>query len=476
MIKTFDGSLADRKNCRRISKGYYEMNRQCFLMPDNKWHRINNGKICFDHELKEWVFINQNQINGIVGFDGNKIIDGIFTPNLAKNVEIHFNEQKYGIALNDDIIPKDLFIECKSNGKYYLRSEVKLSNMIARKINATYSVGIDYRCNYRMKEFTDSYNKYNPIVPYKINGMVEQLPNTTFGVEVETYDGIIPERFCLQNGMIPVKDGSLRRGSYLPFEYASVVLSGQRGLNTIKEQCILLDKYCKKSIAESLHVHIGNITPTKEYATAMYILGQLIQDEVYSMFPEWFRTTGKFKPSGKNYCNPLQDIKFTSDVEKNFEFIHNYLTNNYNKSFRGFGEGHPADVAGKSKWNVHTRYTWLNLVPLIYSQGTVEFRCHSQTFSSDKIINWIFITSAICKFAEKYSSDLATNSIKSVSLDHIINDMYHGRLVDYLTKYIQYRKDLMIDFAKRYNDKIGTFDIREDHLDNFKYPIKSILR
>ena len=45
IIITFDGTPAVRTNCRKIKNEFYEINRQCFKMSDDKWHRINNGKV-----------------------------------------------------------------------------------------------------------------------------------------------------------------------------------------------------------------------------------------------------------------------------------------------------------------------------------------------------------------------------------------------------------------------------------------------
>lgn len=119
-------------------------------------------------------------------------------------------------------------------------------------------------------------------------------------------------------------------------------------------------------------------------------------------------------------------------------------------------------------------YKIINLIPLAFgNRGTVEFRCHTSTFNKDKIINWIFICNAICKFAFNNRAIISREGT-NVSLDGIINDSYSGELSNYLLSYINYRKQLMLDHSKK-GDNIGDLDITHDNLNSWKYHLKSLI-
>ena len=58
-VETISGNVVPRNKCRRINGNYYEINKDCFLMTDGKYHRIDNGKIEFDHETNKYVLISE---------------------------------------------------------------------------------------------------------------------------------------------------------------------------------------------------------------------------------------------------------------------------------------------------------------------------------------------------------------------------------------------------------------------------------
>ena len=114
-VTTINGKLVPRNKCRYI-KNEYEINVDCFFMPDNKWHRVNNGLIAFDHETQKWVLIEQTDLyEGIIGVDSNGIaINGWFSPNPIKNVVMNDT-----MCISDDIPNKLGFVEEISTGTFY---------------------------------------------------------------------------------------------------------------------------------------------------------------------------------------------------------------------------------------------------------------------------------------------------------------------------------------------------------------------
>jgi hypothetical protein len=477
LIKTFDGSMAPKDKCRRILKEYYEENKQCFFMPDGKWHRINNGKIFFNHETKEYVLGNKNMVYGIVGFEKDFLFKyGYFTPNVAKNIHIHDGNKKLP-CLSRDIAKNLDYKEVIGDGVFYSNQNI-YSSENKYHIYKTYSKRMDYRCGYRLKETTDAFNKYFIGDELK-HQFYKYLPEVTFGIEYETENGRLPEDLMLQNGLIPVRDGSLRKNGYEPFEYATIIHDGKVGLQAVKKQCDLLQKYCVTGLNCSTHIHIGNKNITKNYISSMYILGVELQEEIYSMFPKYYRNTSKFKGTGTDYCNPLNKLKLTKESESNFDIISKEICNYDGWNFKTFGMEHPSDPENRSKWNIPSRYKWQNLIPTIFGKsGTVEFRIHGPTFNHDKIINWLYIISAIVKFAEKYKNEISSNPelISNINLKRIILDVYEDSnvLSNYLLEYVEYRKSLMKEHSKM-GDCIGKIDLKEDNILNFKSNIKSLV-
>ena len=480
-VITFDGSTALKSKCRKILGKFYEENKQCFLMPDGKWHRVNNGKIFFDHENNQYTFSSLRMTKGIVGNDENGTLKlGYFTRNVARNVR-YYNGMESLYVLDRSIVENLDVEECIGDSTFYPAGHGNIDKENPKRIyDFNYSVPINYRCGYRLNEITDTFNKYFKEEDFK-HSFYKHLPEVSFGIEYETEDGKIPEDLMVRNGLIPVKDGSLRReNGYLPFEYTTTILSGKKGLQAIKKQCELLNKYCDKGISGSLHVHIGTLPRTKEYVNAIYLLSLNVQDELYSMFPKYYRNTSKFKPSGTDYCTPLTSIMTRKgDVEVNFERISRRICGYDGWNFREFGEEHPADPGNTSKWNVKSRYKIINLIPLIFGKsGTVEFRIHGSTFNHDKIVNWLYIISAITKFAEKYVNEINStpNIISGITLSKILTDIYSDShvLSSYLTQYVDYRKMLM-DKHSANGDNIGETDVKEDSIEGFNHPVKSLV-
>ena len=101
LVTSISGKQLPRSSCRYINKEYYEINVDCFYMPDQRWHRVNNGKIEFDHELQSYVLIDRTDLSyGIVGITSDGTIKtGYFSKNRFKNIYLNDN-----VCMNDSII------------------------------------------------------------------------------------------------------------------------------------------------------------------------------------------------------------------------------------------------------------------------------------------------------------------------------------------------------------------------------------
>jgi hypothetical protein len=254
-------------------------------------------------------------------------------------------------------------------------------------------------------------------------------------VEFETENGFVPYRFTLQNGLIPLRDGSLRHDGKEPYEYTTVPLRGLKGLSTLSHSIDVLQKYTEVGHRCALHVHIGSYPVDKEFIVALYRVILKIQDELYSMFPENYKYTSQNRFKQKDYCSPLKNIRLskTISVEENFNKIHSYLCDGA-ESFVGFGaSNHPADRGNNRKWEIQKRYFVSNLIPAIWgSSGTVEWRVHPPTLNKGKIFNWIYICNAIMNYTHSNRNEIANfEPIKGLNLNTILDFINFSRK-DYL--------------------------------------------
>lgn len=485
-VTDIDGNLADRNDCKKHLGKFYVKNKHCFLMDDGKWYRIDTNKITYDNRLKKWVFSNYSLINGVVDLedDGTPIMGRFSVDKSIYTIIIDLKDNMPISVMDENIVTKSpYYIKSLSKDVYVRRNKYltkdKFDYYFKKQIVDFNAENLKYHASDYIEDYTRYYNDWfkGPLLRFESESrsyIYDYLEDITFGLEAETFDGKIPDRHCKSNGIIPLKDGSLRKaGKPLPIEYASVVLSGRKGIKTVIKQCELLNEYCERSVKESLHIHIGGIKPTKEYSVAIYNLTRMIQDEIYKMFPKAYKNTGVFK--GKDYCKELPDLGFTDDLNSNFIKLYGFLAGDEDDIFNDFGKPHPRG----EKWNINSRYYIQNLNNLLFSKSeTVEWRIHNSTFNPDKIVNWVYILRAISMYALKSQDKLSTNSFpNSIFLkDIIISEYGNSRLLTkYLLAYIAFRKRVSKE-AHLKRDDVGHYDIKDDSLINMKYPIKSLVR
>jgi hypothetical protein len=390
--------------------------------------------------------------------------------NRYKNVSI----KGFGIAINEDILKND-FVEILQTGTYIHKSLAHNFDYNRKKIGESYGRELDYTADKYLNKVTAIFNKY--FESPETTDLWKELPdNATFGIEYETHAGKIPLVKCHKNGLIPVKDGSLRRDDgAMSFEYATIILNKTNLFPVLKSADNLLNRYCTRNINESLHVHIGGYPRCKDMLISIYKIMICIQDELYSMFPLFIKNTGIFKKSQKSYCSPLPNINCTDDDASFYEIITFLSDGEININEFSFGMPHPLDENNDHKWNLLSRYYLCNFIPYVFKgNGTIEFRMHTSTFNKDKIAAWIFIISAIVEYA--YKNKNATEFNADVNLNKIINTTYNNKKLKlFLNKYIQYRKDLMKLYQYKHHDFVGILDVKNDNLNKFKFPIKEIV-
>ena len=141
-----------------------------------------------------------------------------------------------------NILPKDSYVECIKTNIFYhktvsykavLNKQLKIK---ARKANCIYK---------------PSYNKTNLAKDYAMGVLSPSFVKTegkryTFGLEMETISGIIPQYMDSDLNYLSIRDGSLRdaNGEEYGHEYVTGVLVGDTGMLQSKKLCNALTSRC----------------------------------------------------------------------------------------------------------------------------------------------------------------------------------------------------------------------------------------
>lgn len=457
IVTTAFGKKAKRSECRYIRSEFYKMDEECFNV-NGKWYRINSGFLGKNIDTQKWE-LKENLVYGLV-LDEDKVVPGYFNKDVIKNVPIKFADLPLNIKdlvvsgstnilAHTELVPVKIGLEEELSSGVFTRKS-KLNTI--KGIKGDYDFPIDYSFEYSGGYVLDETIKYLNTTKPNINNNI--IPHT-FGFEFETTDGFIPPRVLVKTGLIPVRDGSISG-----YEYVTVPLEGNKGLACIKNAAQALTKYTTKSLLCSLHLHLGKLPISEAYLSKAYVVCTKLQDEIYSMFAPSLAATHTYKQ--RDYCNALKVIP-QGAIPEIVDYVagsKGYHANNY----RGLGaKGHPADTENRRKWQVESRYVWANFVPYIFSKRhTIEFRIHTPTANPTKIINWLFICSAILKFAEDYD----VMDTKPLILRQVLS-VYPKDIADYLNSYIEYRKT-MIKESVILGDTRGELEINSDY--EFEFP------
>lgn len=344
---------------------------------------------------------------------------------------------------------KQLELECKNDGF----SLEQTRNEITKAINRNIKFGVD----------SITYKAFEGI-------------RYTFGVELETCIGRLDQDQIDNLNIKAVHDGSLRdkNGNTPGGEYVTGVLTGDAGLTQLSEICRALTQRCKVNSLCGVHVHCGNLDWNKENIVYAYLLGELLEDEIYITLPKSRRSnsycrrltqlTLKYLPELKRctrteysiIIDRLYDIIFKeityvkgrSDIQHSLGEIGTEEVFTANENLNRTVQ-HPAGAKCGYEKSAQ-RYCWLNFITLLYNtkggsnSQTLEIRSHSSTMNFKKVKNWIKIFFAFCRYVETNKSKIRKGK---VTLADIVKKAY-PKTGDNLIKYIEERKKLF-----NYNDE-----------------------
>ena len=433
IVNTFDGTPSLKGHCKFIKGEYYEINRQCYLMPDGKWHRVNNGLIVFDHRSKTWKLKNETygMTQGIIGGTPENLEVGYFTSTGEDLICVYKGRQ---LRLLDDKLIKELDLaEDISNGTYVSKLEWGTTkNYVGKKKVYPYPLKLDYNSENSLGYHIGKFNKEGLVG--SLDFFKDEIEDITFGMEIETWGGTVNYKHLSKVGIIPLKDGSLRHDGVEAYEYATIPLSGGKGLYTLKNAFDVLQIYTDISKYCSLHLHIGGYRRSKEFILSTYNTIKELENELYSLFPAFYEDTSKFKQ--KNYCGHLPKLNLSLDTDEAFEEFYRFFS--MGNEFEGFSnQNHPSDPGGNAKWNIDTRYYLVNFVSFLWgNRETIEFRLHPPTLNPVKAINWLFICNAILRYSNLNKKDWFNLKGSKITLEQVFTTVYNETLSSYLCNYI----------------------------------------
>lgn len=364
-----------------------------------------------------------DQVNGDLIYNGTRIFLGIINGYLTygytlfpvKRVRIYTNNSSFSVNIVDSDFLGYEFNDFESK-KFFSKKEgtyaydFGLSPGDRQYYENTKSIGYpyDFAKKYEAIENFDIFKNKQKVVNNLINFRLSKYLKYTIGLEFETCIGIIPEDICFRDGLIPLRDGSISGN-----EYSTVVLNGNEGLNLLKQQISTLNEYTEFNNACSLHIHFGGFPLEPDKIYSLYSLCYILQKNLSKYLPKYTFNTSKWKPTKKDYCKLIP--KLCSFIE----FYHYFVGVRY---FGDLTQPHPNDVERKRKWQINTRYYWINFINAIcYNVNkTLEFRMLRPTYNFHKILFWIYIFNAILMYAEKYN----VNIDSQLTILDVLNDIY----------------------------------------------------
>lgn len=273
-----------------------------------------------------------------------------------------------------------------------------------------------------------------------------------FGVEIETSKGYLMKRFQKDLNLKSMSDGSISGK-----EYVTGVLVGDSGFLHLKDICMYMKDFtdCGVNSACGLHVHLSGMEYNKSNVVSLYMLGYMIQNELYDITPG--RKTN-------NYCKPLSsDIrsKMLSCGHKNYS---DFVDCAYEHIVCSLSYKLPSSLNNKYKAHpdgryTSTRYSWLNMVPSLWlrkphntspSQSknwrndlfagkTVEFRQHEGTLNYEEMKNWIRVCMCIMAYAENNKTLIYDKFRNSEEID----------LNTIVTKEMPKKANILINYIKK---------------------------
>ena len=492
VVTTIEGTEVPRNKARRIGGMYFTPNVSVFNIKGTNY-RITSPAIAYDYTTGQYRLKEEVPYYGVVGFVDNVPKLGYFSvfkggPNIT--ITNSSGEVKTYPLLSTKVIPENSeYQEDLSTGNFKIFENTK-----NRKDLKSYSIGggLHYNANEQnplVASVKKHFNNNGLFISKLAEVLGDCLNDYSFGIEFETNNGTIPYYKVFDNGLVPLKDGSLKlsNGKY-PYEYTTIPLNGKKGIQAILNICNDLGKYCTFDRTCSAHIHFGNVRLDKVYLLAYYQLIRIVQDQMFKLVPHYKTDPVNIAGLEKNYCQKLLNLNFkniktigtTEDkkaykelVNANYKILYAFLAGQDSQNISEDAVAAPgttrrAHPQGDSKWNRRNRYYVQNLLPAVFDGGTIESRLHQGTFNADKILGWMFLNISLLWYADKNTLDILSGKLNKVTLDDIMEGYakttnHYEFLSPIFKNYLQNRRSVMRALYSK-EDYLGLDEIRVDNV------------
>ena len=160
IVISVSGKSCKKSECRYIDKKYYfignvkeENSGDVFLIND-RYIRLETGRIVFNHTKKEYTSKASNIIHGAIGFNEEYPIYGYFEINPITTVEVVLKDGTNLYCISENVINRH-YREKRSTGKFYHISQVHSRVFNAfQKISRGYKESLSYDSKNVMNDYT----------------------------------------------------------------------------------------------------------------------------------------------------------------------------------------------------------------------------------------------------------------------------------------------------------------------------------
>jgi len=467
-VTSISGKTINRNDSIKIRDKYHEKNVDCFRI-NEKWVSSHYNNLAFDEATQAFNFASR--------------LHPVLVSNSAdfKETSIGFSSKIYGesFALYDRDSKNEFYAYSQEQYESLSLKLCETSGLMYPKGTSPFKKTLKY--NRELHDF-----KFAVTLPKAISaGMSEELIETfglttknynktagyeySFGVEIETSGGVIPKNIA--NGKLNIDyvyDGSVfsKNGDkYGGGEIVTGVLNGTSGVNHLKTILAIAENRCVVNPTCGLHVHVGGFKPTNEFVVNAYLLGLLLQTDIFTYLPKKRRMQldyqGNITGNENIFCKFLHNLslfnvkdsispkEFAQVIDENYNLVFQYISGGRSVSDNcSKHTDHPQGTkCGYDKNSL--RYCWLNLVPTIFNTRknktyTLEFRPFPETLCFTKTYYWLLFCLAFVHFCENYTSQIYSNKDdngKPLSLLHVLDKAYgKTKLGQNLRNYYEARK------------------------------------
>ena len=437
-VTTINNEVIDKILTRKIKNlqnefAYYKIgvvdiknSGDCYQI-NGIYYTNEKGRIVWDEYLKQYV-LKTSTYEGIINSYCERGYFSKTVPNIAivflKNTAI----SEYCMSIE---IAESLGLINGEQNLFYNPNYYNYEQIIPRQIiNQEYKKSLLYNFKDYIPECVKNFENFKIIKNDYVENVYKQLQYIldfhSFGIELETTKGMIPEHIYKNLGVRPVRDGSISG-----LEYVTIPLNGKKGLYAFVEIINAINKYTSSDYTCSMHIHVGNVPRTKEFIVAMFKTMYYLQNEMYRLFPSYKQNNLNIKR--QCYTAPLNDHLMTSlnynsetleKIKEDYQKIVYELSSKH-PEFKNFIEleninSHPCDPSENSKWNIKERYKILNIIPLIFTnKQTIEYRIFTVPDTLEKAIFFLTLALSTTNYVVNNIEDINISSKKLKNINFV---------------------------------------------------------